>query len=157
VVVWKRGLGRELLEVPPVSGLPPAQIDIRTAQEIDESQAEAARRIGRTGGAIASGAGLETEVLVVDEHPQIAVSETIVRVARERDCCRVTRRAASPPAPRARSSQPGPNRDPAGGGGMPESLIIAFVLIGISVGKDAHRPVERVPGSEIAADRDRVA
>ena len=62
---------------------------------------------------------------------------------------------SSPPAPR--SSQPGPNGDPAGVGGMPESLIIAFVLIGISVGKDAHRPVERVPGAEIGADRDRVA
>ena len=59
--------------------------------------------------------------------------------------------------PASRSSQPGPNGDPAGGGGLPESLIIAFVLIGISVGKDAHRPVERVPDSEIAADRDRVA
>ena len=61
LVVWKRGLGRELLEVPPVPGLPPAQIDIRTAQEIDEAQAETARRIGRTGGAIARAAGLETE------------------------------------------------------------------------------------------------
>ena len=56
---------------------------------IDEAQAEAARRTGHTGGAIARGAGLETEVLVVGELPQIAVSETIVRVARERDCCAV--------------------------------------------------------------------
>ena len=85
--MWKRGLGRELLEVPPVPGLPPAQIDIRTAQEIDEAEAETARRIGRTVGAIARGAGLETEVLAVAELPQIAVSETIVRVACERDCC----------------------------------------------------------------------
>lgn len=89
LVVWKRGLGRELLEVPPVPGFPPAQIDIRTAQEIDEAQAETARRIGRTGGAIAGRAGLETEVLVVGELPEISVSETIVRVARERDCCAV--------------------------------------------------------------------
>jgi nucleotide-binding universal stress UspA family protein len=89
LVVWRRGLGRELLEVSPVPGLPPAQIDIRTAQEIDEAQADAAHRTGRTGGAIARGAGLETEVLVVGELPGIAVSETIVRVARERDCCAV--------------------------------------------------------------------
>jgi nucleotide-binding universal stress UspA family protein len=89
LVVWKRGLGRELLEVPPAPGLPPAQIDIRTAQEIDEAQAESARRIGRTGGAIARGAGLETEVLVVGELAEVAVSETIVQVARERDCCAV--------------------------------------------------------------------
>jgi nucleotide-binding universal stress UspA family protein len=89
LVVWKRGLGRELLEVPPAPGLPPAQNDIRTAQEIDEAQAENARRIGRTGGAIARGAGLETEVLVVGELAEVAVSETIVRVARERNCCAV--------------------------------------------------------------------
>ena len=62
---------------------------LRTAQEIDEAEAETARRIGRAGGAIARGAGLETEVLIVGELPEIAVSETIVRVARERDCCAV--------------------------------------------------------------------
>ena len=56
-----------------------------------------------------------------------------------------------------RLSQPTPNGDPAGVGGTPESLKIPFVLVGISVGKRAHRPVERVPGAEIAADRDRVA
>ena len=31
LVVWGRGLGRELLEVPLVPGLPPARIDIRAA------------------------------------------------------------------------------------------------------------------------------
>jgi hypothetical protein len=64
-------------------------------------------------------------------------------------------RCSSPPAPR--SSQPRPNGDPAGVGRMPESLIIPFVLIGISVGKGAHCSVERVPSAEIGADRDRVA
>jgi hypothetical protein len=34
-------------------------------------------------------AGLQTEVLAVAELPQIAVSETIVRVTCERDCCAV--------------------------------------------------------------------
>ena len=87
LVVWRRGLGRELLEVPPVPGLPPARIDIRAAKEIDEARAETARRIDRTVGAIARGAGSETEVLAVAELPQIAVLETIVRVACERDCC----------------------------------------------------------------------
>ena len=61
------------------------------------------------------------------------------------------------PRPAACSLQPGPNGDPAGVGRVPESLIIAFVLIGISVGEGAHRLVERVPGAEIAADRHRVA
>ena len=62
-------------------------IDIRAAQEIDEAQAETIRRIDRTVGAIGRGAGPETEVLAVAELPQIAVLETIVRVACERDCC----------------------------------------------------------------------
>src|SRR3984885_13442820 len=39
---------------------------------------------------------------------------------------------------------------------MPESLIIPFVLIGISVGKGAHRSVARVPGAERGPDRARV-
>ena len=133
--------------------LPPARIDIRTAQEIDEAPAETVRRIDRTVGPIGRGAGLETEVLAVAELPQLAVQ-------RRSSGSRASETAApcsSPPAPAPRSSQPRPNGDPAGVGGMPESLIIAFVLIGISVGKGAHRPVERVPGAEIAADRDRVA
>ena len=48
-----------------------------------------------TVGAIARGAGSETEVLAVAELPQIAVLETIVRVACERACCarRVTAQA----------------------------------------------------------------
>ena len=75
---------------------PPARIDIRAAQEIDEAQAETARWVDRTVGAIARGAGLETEVLAVAELPQIAVSETIVRVACERDCCAVLVAARAP-------------------------------------------------------------
>ena len=77
LVVWRRGLGRELLEVPLVPGLPPARIDIRAAQEIDEAQAETARWLDRTVGAIARGAGSETEVLAVAELPQIAVLERV--------------------------------------------------------------------------------
>ena len=90
---WRRGCSPRAAPLE----LPPAQIDIRTAQEIDEAQAETARRIDRTVGAIARGAGLETEVLAVAELPQIAVSETIVRVACERDCCAVL--VAARPAP----------------------------------------------------------
>ena len=60
---------------------------IPAAQEIEEAQAETARRIDRTVGAIARGAVSETEVLAVAELPQIAVLETIVRVARKRDDC----------------------------------------------------------------------
>jgi len=57
-----------------------------------EARAETARWIDRTVGAIARGAGLETAVSL----PQIAVSETIVRVACERDCCAVLVAARAP-------------------------------------------------------------
>jgi nucleotide-binding universal stress UspA family protein len=84
LVVWKSGLGFELLEMPSVAGLPPAPIDIRTALEIDESLYESAQRLARKGAGIARDAGLEAEALVVAEAPEIPVSETVVRVARER-------------------------------------------------------------------------
>jgi nucleotide-binding universal stress UspA family protein len=84
LVVWKAGLGFELLEMPAVTGLPPAPIDIRTAMEIDEAQYEGAQRVARRAAGIAREAGLEAEALVVAEAPEIPISDTIVRVARER-------------------------------------------------------------------------
>jgi nucleotide-binding universal stress UspA family protein len=82
LVVWKAGLGFELLEMPAVTGLPPAPIDIRTAMEIDEAQYEGAQRVARRAAGIAREAG--SEALVVAEAPEIPISDTIVRVARER-------------------------------------------------------------------------
>jgi nucleotide-binding universal stress UspA family protein len=84
LVVWKSGLGFDLLELPTVTGLPPAPIDVRTALEIDESQYESAQRLARQGAEIARDAGLQAEALVVAEAPEISISETIVRVADER-------------------------------------------------------------------------
>jgi hypothetical protein len=83
LVVWKSGLGFELFELPTVTGLPPAPIDIRTALEIDESEYESARRLARRGAETAREAGLEAEPLVVAEAPEIPISDTIVRVAKE--------------------------------------------------------------------------
>jgi hypothetical protein len=128
------------------------EIDVvdRLGRDAADRPAETARWIGGTVGAIARGAGLETEVL--------AVPELLRSPSQRRSFGSGASETAAPcPPPRVRSSQPRPNDDPAGVGGMPESLIIPFVLIGISVGKGAHRPVERVPGAEIGADRDRVA
>jgi nucleotide-binding universal stress UspA family protein len=85
LVVWKSGLGFELLGIPAVPGLPPAPIDIRTAEEIDEALYENARRLARRGAVLAREAGLEAEPLVVADAPEIPVSETIVRIARERE------------------------------------------------------------------------
>jgi nucleotide-binding universal stress UspA family protein len=84
LVVWKAGLGFELLEIPAATGLPPAPIDIRTALEIDEAQREAAQRVARNGARIARDAGFEADALVVAEAPEIPISDTVVRIARER-------------------------------------------------------------------------
>jgi nucleotide-binding universal stress UspA family protein len=87
VVVWKSGLGFELLELPTSTiGLPPAQIDIRTAMEIDDAMRDRAERMARMGAGLARDAGFEpADGLAVAEEPEIAVWETIVRVAGERD------------------------------------------------------------------------
>jgi hypothetical protein len=141
LVVWKRGLGRELLEVPPVpdSRRPrstSARPGDRRGAGRDRRPDRPHRRRHRARHGFGDG-GSRCRRAAGDRH--------LVRRARRR------------PRPSPRSSQPRPNGDPAGVGGMSESLIISFVLIGISVSKGAHRPVERVPGAEIAADRDRVA
>jgi nucleotide-binding universal stress UspA family protein len=86
VVVWKQGLGFELLELPTATiGLPPAQIDIRTAFEIDEAMQERAQRLAQKGAGLARTAGLEADGLAVADDVDVPVSETIVKVARERD------------------------------------------------------------------------
>jgi nucleotide-binding universal stress UspA family protein len=86
VVVWKAGLGFELLELPASSiGLPPAPIDFRTAAEVDLQLAEASQRLAERGAGLARDAGFEAEGLAVADDPDAPVAETIVRVAQERD------------------------------------------------------------------------
>jgi nucleotide-binding universal stress UspA family protein len=85
VVVWKQGLAFELMELPAVTGLPPAPVDVRTALEIDASLYENAQRLARQGAELAGELGLAAEGLAVAEDPDVSVAETIVRVARERD------------------------------------------------------------------------
>jgi nucleotide-binding universal stress UspA family protein len=86
VVVWKQGLGFELLELPTATlGLPPARLDIRTALEIDRAMAEGAQRMAQHGAGLAGEAGFEAEGLAVADDIDVPVSETLVSVARERD------------------------------------------------------------------------
>jgi nucleotide-binding universal stress UspA family protein len=86
LVVWKEGLGFELvLPGPTVAGLPPAELDIRTALEVDRALAEQAQRLAQQGAAIAREAGFEADALAVADDVDTPVSETIVRVAHERD------------------------------------------------------------------------
>jgi nucleotide-binding universal stress UspA family protein len=86
VVVWKAGLGTELVALPASSiGLPPAPIDVRTAVEVDRELAEGAQRVAQHGAELAREAGLDAEGLAVADDPHTPVAETIVRVVRERD------------------------------------------------------------------------
>jgi hypothetical protein len=91
VVVWKQGLGFELMELPAATiGMPPAMLDVRTALEIDRELAQSSERLAQQGADVAMGAGLEAQGLAVADDPDVPIAETIVRVARERD--RVERR-----------------------------------------------------------------
>jgi nucleotide-binding universal stress UspA family protein len=86
VVVWKQGLGFELLELPTATiGLPPAQLDIRAAFEIDEAMQERAQQLAQKGAGLAREAGFEADGLAVADDVEVPVSETILKVARERD------------------------------------------------------------------------
>lgn len=86
VVVWKQSVGFELLELPTATlGLPPAQLDVRTALEIDEAMQERAQRLAQEGAGLAREAGFEADGLAVADDVEVPVSETIVKVARERD------------------------------------------------------------------------
>jgi nucleotide-binding universal stress UspA family protein len=85
VVVWKAGLGFELIERPTSTvGLPPAPIDIRTAVEVDRELSEAAQRLAQKGARLARDAGFEADGLAIADDPDTPVAETIVRVVRER-------------------------------------------------------------------------
>jgi nucleotide-binding universal stress UspA family protein len=84
VVVWKVGVGWELVELPAVSlGLPPSSLDVRTALEIDQDLAERAQRLATQGAELARESGFEAEGLAIAEDLQVTVAEAILRVARE--------------------------------------------------------------------------
>jgi nucleotide-binding universal stress UspA family protein len=90
LVVWKQGLGFELV-APPASelGLPPATIDVHTARQIDRERFEAAAGQAQRGAAIAREAGLDAEPLVVADDPDMPIHETIVREADEREAAAI--------------------------------------------------------------------
>jgi nucleotide-binding universal stress UspA family protein len=86
VVIWKAGLGFELVELPTSSvGLPPVAVDVRTALEIDAELSERAQRTAQRGAVLAREAGFEASGLTVADDPEADVGDAIVRVADERD------------------------------------------------------------------------
>ncbi|MDX6700961.1 MAG: hypothetical protein QOF26_1187 [Baekduia sp.] len=90
LVVWKQGLGFELVALPTSEvGLPPTPVDVQTALEIDRDLYRTAESHAQRGAEIARAAGLDAAPLVVADDPDTAVHETIVRVARERDAAAI--------------------------------------------------------------------
>jgi nucleotide-binding universal stress UspA family protein len=90
VVVWKQGIGFELLTLPTSTvGLPPAALDISAALEADRQLYERAQTLAQQGAGLARDVGFEAEGLAVADDPEVPVPETIVRVARERDAAAI--------------------------------------------------------------------
>lgn len=86
VTVWKPGLGFELVALPASGiGLPPAPIDVSTALEVERKQFESAQRVAEHAAEFARQRGLEAEPLVVADDPETPISETLLRLAKERD------------------------------------------------------------------------
>jgi nucleotide-binding universal stress UspA family protein len=87
VTVWKQGIGVATVdEIADVDDdLPPGELDVRTAAELDEEMAGRARRLAEHGAALARAAGFEATSLVVAEEVDVPVAETLLDVARQRD------------------------------------------------------------------------
>jgi nucleotide-binding universal stress UspA family protein len=86
VVVWKQGIGRELVVAAEFSGeLPPAELDVRTASEVDAEMGERARQLAERGAAVAREAGFDAEGLAVADELEVTVAETLLDVANSRD------------------------------------------------------------------------
>jgi nucleotide-binding universal stress UspA family protein len=86
VVVWYRGLGFEIVQVPPGPiGLEPPIIDVHTAAEIDEATFERAQKMAQRGAQLAADAGLDAESLAAADELHTPVADTLLRVARDRD------------------------------------------------------------------------
>jgi nucleotide-binding universal stress UspA family protein len=86
VTVWKPGLAFEFMELPTATlGLPPAQLDVRTALEVGRQAYEAAQQMAERGAALAREVGFDVEGLAVAEDLEVTIAETIRRVALEND------------------------------------------------------------------------
>jgi nucleotide-binding universal stress UspA family protein len=88
VFVWDAGVAFQMAELPAASiGVPAAPIDIRGALELEKEMSERAQRMAAHGALLAREAGFDAEGLAVAD--EITVSETLVRVARERDAAAI--------------------------------------------------------------------
>jgi hypothetical protein len=71
VTVWKEGIGLHAIEPP--EHLPPAQLDVRMAGEVDQAMATRAQRMAEHGAALAREAGLDAVGLAVAEEVDVPV------------------------------------------------------------------------------------
>ena len=88
VVVWEAGAAYDFATIPSAGlELPPGQLDLRAAAELDQKLLTDAERMARNGAAIAFSLGMPADALAVAD--EVTVSETLVRVAREVDAAAV--------------------------------------------------------------------
>jgi nucleotide-binding universal stress UspA family protein len=88
VVVWEAGAAFDLATIPSRGlDLPPAQLDLGGAAELDQALYADALELARRGAAIAVSLGMPAEGLAVAD--ERTVGNTLVRVAREVDAAAV--------------------------------------------------------------------
>src|ERR671910_626868 len=81
VVVWEAGAAYDFATIPSASlELPPAQLDLRRAAELDQALYADAERLARHGAAVARSLalGMPADALAVAD--ELTVSETLVRI-----------------------------------------------------------------------------
>jgi nucleotide-binding universal stress UspA family protein len=84
VVVWEASVAYQVTAVPVATlGLAPVPLDVRTAHKVEEAVYEGAQHLADQGVSLAREAGLDAEGLVVAD--EVSVTDTLVRVAAERD------------------------------------------------------------------------
>jgi nucleotide-binding universal stress UspA family protein len=86
VVVCKVGLATDVIREPvALLSVPPAPLDVRTAEELDRSMCERARQLAQHGAELARQAGLDAEGLAVADDADTSVAHTLIDVVAERD------------------------------------------------------------------------
>ena len=84
VVVWEPGVAYEVTAVPVATlGLAPVPLDVRTVRKVEDAIYEGAQHLAEQGVSVAREAGFDAEGLVVAD--EISVTDTLVRIAAERD------------------------------------------------------------------------
>jgi nucleotide-binding universal stress UspA family protein len=88
VVVWEAGAAYDFATIPSTGlELPPVQLDLRAAAELDQALYTDAQELARHGASIARSLGMPADGLAVAD--ELTVSETIVRVAGDVDAAAI--------------------------------------------------------------------